>query len=56
MNIIVRDYFAFTVNHNFKVSPSGKCVSAAAAAGICKDFDLFDKDYILLTYILWHCT
>jgi hypothetical protein len=27
----IRDYSTFTVHHNFKVSPSAKCVSAANA-------------------------
>jgi hypothetical protein len=38
------------VNHNFKASPSSSCVSAANA--ICKDTDIFKKDYISLTDIL----
>jgi hypothetical protein len=32
---IIRDYSTFTVNHNFKVSPSSRRVSGAKA--ICKD-------------------
>jgi hypothetical protein len=38
------------VHHNFKVSPSASCVYAANA--ICKDIDIFNKDYITLTDIL----
>jgi hypothetical protein len=46
----MRDYSTFMVNHNFKVSPSARCVSAANA--ICKNTDVFNKDYISLTDIL----
>jgi hypothetical protein len=37
------------VNHNFKVSPSARCVSAANA--ICKEIHFFNKDKITLTDI-----
>jgi hypothetical protein len=37
------------VNHNFKVSPSVRCVSAANA--ICKEIDIFNKDKITLVDI-----
>jgi hypothetical protein len=40
-------------DRNFKVSPSARCVSAANV--ICKDTDVFNRDGILLTGILWHC-
>jgi hypothetical protein len=38
------------VNNSFKVSPSARCVSAAS--DICKDIDIFNKDYISLTVML----
>jgi hypothetical protein len=38
------DFSTFVVNHNFKVSPSARCVSAAKA--ICKEIDIFNKDKI----------
>jgi hypothetical protein len=47
---IITDYSTFMVNHNFKVSPSARCVSAANT--ICKDTDIFDKNYTSLTDIL----
>jgi hypothetical protein len=34
----------FMVNHSFKMRPSSICVSSANA--ICKDSDIFNKDYI----------
>jgi hypothetical protein len=37
------------VNHNFKVSLSARCVSAANA--ICKEIDIFNKDKITLVDI-----
>jgi hypothetical protein len=37
------------VNHNFKVIPLPRCVSAANA--ICKDIDIFTKDYTSLADI-----
>jgi hypothetical protein len=43
---IITDYSIFLVNHNFKVSPSARCVSVANP--ICKDIDIFEKDYRLL--------
>jgi hypothetical protein len=39
----------FVVNHNFKVSPSARCV--CAANDTCKDFHNFKMDYITLNYI-----
>jgi hypothetical protein len=36
----------FVVNHNFKISPSARCVSVANP--ICKDIDIFEKDFITL--------
>jgi hypothetical protein len=42
----IRDFSTFVVNHNFKVSPSARCVSAANA--ICKEIDIFNKDKITL--------
>jgi hypothetical protein len=39
-----------TVIHNFKVSPSAMCVSAAKA--ICKYTDTFNMDCMWLTDIL----
>jgi hypothetical protein len=45
---IIRDYSTFMVNHNFEVGPSARCDIAANA--ICKDIDIFNKDYILLMY------
>jgi hypothetical protein len=45
----IRDHSTFTVNHNFKVSPSARCVSAANA--VCRSIDIFSKDCILLTDI-----
>jgi hypothetical protein len=47
---IIRDYSTFTVNHNFKVSPSSRRVPGAKA--IYKDIVIFNKDYIMLTAIL----
>jgi hypothetical protein len=44
---IIRDYSAFTVNRNFKVSPAARCVSAANANS--KDIGIFNRDYISLT-------
>jgi hypothetical protein len=41
------------INHNIKVNPSATHIFAANA--ICKDIDIFKKDYIVLTYILKHC-
>jgi hypothetical protein len=34
------------VNHNFKVSPTARCVSTANV--ICKETDIFNKDKIKL--------
>jgi hypothetical protein len=45
----IRDFCNFVVNHNFKVSLSVKCVSAANA--ICKEIDIFNKDRIALVDI-----
>jgi hypothetical protein len=42
----IRDYSTFTVNRNFKVSPSSRCVSAANAD--CRSTDVFNKDCISL--------
>jgi hypothetical protein len=39
-----RDFSAFVVNHNFKVSPSARYVSAVNA--ICIETDNFNKDKI----------
>jgi hypothetical protein len=39
------------VNHSFKVIVSANCVVFAAFA-VCKDIDVFNKDYILLLDIL----
>jgi hypothetical protein len=36
--------------HNFKVSPSARCVYAANA--VCKDIEIFNKDKISLMGIL----
>jgi hypothetical protein len=47
---IITDCSTFIVNHNFKVSPSARCVSAANAT--CKDNDIFNGDCISLTDIL----
>jgi hypothetical protein len=47
---IIREYSTFMVNHNFKVSPSAGCVSTANA--ICKDIDIFNKEYISVPDIL----
>jgi hypothetical protein len=49
---IIRDYSAFIVNHNFKVSLSARCVCSASA--FCKNTDIFNKDYtcVSLTDIL----
>jgi hypothetical protein len=44
---IIIDYSIFIVNHNFRVSLSARCVSAAIA--IFKDIDSHNKDYIMLT-------
>jgi hypothetical protein len=44
-----RDFSTFVVNHNFKVSPSVRCVSAAN--DICKETDIFNKDKITLVDI-----
>jgi hypothetical protein len=38
----IRDFSTFVVNHNFKVSPSARCVSAANA--MCKEIDIYSKD------------
>jgi hypothetical protein len=38
------------VNHNFKVSLSARCISAAS--DICKAIDIFNKDYVSLMDIL----
>jgi hypothetical protein len=38
----IRDFSTFVVNHNLKVSPSARCVSAANA--MCKEIDIFNKD------------
>jgi hypothetical protein len=46
----IRDYSAFMVIHNFKVSPSDRFVSAVSS--ISKDIDILNKDYISLTDIL----
>jgi hypothetical protein len=43
----------FVVNHNFKISPSGRCVSDSNA--ICKGNRYFNKDYSSLTNILYLC-
>jgi hypothetical protein len=45
----IRDFSTFVVNHNFKVSPSGRCVSAANAT--CKEIDVFNKDKIMFVDI-----
>jgi hypothetical protein len=37
----IRDYFIFTVNRNFKVSPSARCISAVSA--VCRSIDIFNK-------------
>jgi hypothetical protein len=47
---IIRVYSTYMVNHNFKMSPSDRYISAANA--ICKVIHIFNKDYILLTDIL----
>jgi hypothetical protein len=47
---VIRDYSTFIVNHNFKVSSSAGCDSASNA--ICKDNDIFSRDYISLTDLL----
>jgi hypothetical protein len=39
----------FMVKHNFKVIPSARCTPAANA--ICKDIDVFSKDYIFWYFI-----
>jgi hypothetical protein len=39
------------VNHNFKVSPLPRCVSAANA--ICKDIDIFNNDCVSLMDIMF---
>jgi hypothetical protein len=44
---IITDFSTFVVNHNFKVSSSIRCVSAANA--ISKETDIFNKDKITLT-------
>jgi hypothetical protein len=44
---IITDFSTFVVNHNFKVSPSIRCVSAAN--DISKETDIFNKDKITLT-------
>jgi uncharacterized membrane protein YwaF len=44
---LLRDYSTFNVHHNFKVSPSARCVSAANA--VCRSTDIFNKDCIWLT-------
>jgi hypothetical protein len=38
------------VNQNFKVSPSATWIAAVNA--ICKDIDIFKKDYIIRTDVL----
>jgi hypothetical protein len=43
----------FVVNHNFKISPSARCVSDSNA--ICKGNRYFNKDYSSLTNILYLC-
>jgi hypothetical protein len=45
----IRHYSTFTVNRNFKVSPSARCVSAATA--VCRSIDILNKDCISLTDI-----
>jgi hypothetical protein len=47
---IITDYSILMVNHNFKASSYARCVSVASA--ICKNTDIFNKDYISLTDIL----
>jgi hypothetical protein len=42
----IRDYNTFSVQHNFKVSPCTRCVSAANA--VCRNIDIFNKNCILL--------
>jgi hypothetical protein len=48
---IIRDFSTSVVNHNFKVSPLSRCVSAANV--ICKETDIFNKDKITLIDILY---
>jgi hypothetical protein len=43
---IIRDYFIFMANHNFKVSPPTRCLFAANA--ICKDTDILTMIILLL--------
>jgi hypothetical protein len=43
------DLSSYVVNHNFKVSPSARCVSAAN--DICKETDIFNKAKITLVDI-----
>jgi hypothetical protein len=45
----ITDYSTFTVNRNFKISPSDRCFSAAHA--VCRSINIFNKDCILLTDI-----
>jgi hypothetical protein len=40
----IRNYSTFTVNRDFKVSPSARCVSAANE--VCSSTDIFNKDCI----------
>jgi hypothetical protein len=46
---VIRLLYRVMVNHNFKVIQSPRCVSAANA--ICKDIDIFTKDYTSLADI-----
>jgi hypothetical protein len=46
---IIRHVSTFVINHNFKVSPSATCVSAATV--LCKEIDIFNKDKIMLVDI-----
>jgi hypothetical protein len=47
---IIGDHSTFMVNHNFKVSPSARCVYNASA--FYKDNKIFNNDYISLTDLL----
>jgi hypothetical protein len=48
----IRHYSTFTVNRNFKVSPSVRCVSAATA--VCRSIDILNKDCTSLMDISQH--
>jgi hypothetical protein len=45
----IRDYCTFTVNCNFKVSPSARCASAVNA--VCRSTGIFSKVCISLTNV-----